>query len=157
VSRVLGFWPAGFLTFALDFAKGALPIYLLVAGAIPLEQPFSVVKIWATAFLIVAGHCYSPWLRFKGGKGVATGFGVMLALAPLPALCGALGFAVAFAATRVGSLSSLSGLICASVACLVFGELGAYLWIAAAIVMLILIRHEGNLDALLESRENTFG
>jgi glycerol-3-phosphate acyltransferase PlsY len=156
VSRVLGFWPAGFLTLLLDFAKGAAPVYLMMSGALAPDRPFSVIEVWIAALLAVVGHCYSPWLRFKGGKGVATGFGVLVALAPLSAACGVIGFGVAFAMTRIGSLSSLTGLACATIACLVAGGYGPHLWLGAALVLLILIRHEGNLDAILESREKTF-
>jgi glycerol-3-phosphate acyltransferase PlsY len=165
VTRVLGFWPAGFLTLILDLLKGALPALVLEstgmatflgerlgAGTIELG-PFT---IWAAAFFTVLGHCYSPWLRFKGGKGVATGFGVMLVLSPWAAVGGALAFGLTFASTRTGSLASLTGLLLAAVVQLVFFTAGTFLWMGAALILVVLVRHGDNLDALLENRENSF-
>ena len=102
VSRVLGFWPAGALTFALDLLKGILPVLALLPmgsqiwlGTFGLpETDFSATAIWSAGLFAVLGHCYSPWLHFKGGKGVATGFGVLVVLSPLAGLAGILAFLV---------------------------------------------------------------
>ena len=164
VSRVLGFWPAGALTFALDLLKGALPVLAVLPegsrlwmGAFGLpETELSEAVRWAVGLFAVLGHCYSPWLHFKGGKGVATGFGAVLVLSPLSGLAGLVAFGVTFLSTRIGSLSSLSGLIVASVCHLVFEPIGAHLWAGALLVFVILIRHEVNIDALLDHRESAF-
>lgn len=164
VSRVLGFWPAGALTFALDLVKGAVPILLLRpagtelwAGALDVSVPeLSPLAVWSVGLAAVLGHCYSPWLRFRGGKGVATGLGAILVLSPWAGLVGLAGFALAFMARRIGSLSSLAGLAAASVAHLVLYPAEAHLWAGAGMVFVILLRHESNLDALLENREKAF-
>lgn len=165
VSRILGFWPWGLLTFVLDLIKGALPVFLLgsgraqwlVANLLYEGAHWEVTRMdeWAVALACVLGHCFSPWLRFKGGKGVATGFGAILVLSPLTALVGAAAFGLAFAATRTGSLSSLTGILAAAATHLVYEPLGPHLWIGAALILVILIRHETNLDALLQNREKT--
>ncbi|MGZ3689647.1 MAG: glycerol-3-phosphate acyltransferase, partial [Bdellovibrionota bacterium] len=93
---------------------------------------------------------------FRGGKGVATGFGAVLMLSPLPALIGIAGFAFAFLARRISSLASITGLLLASAAQLIFRPMGAHLWFGAAMIAVILFRHEDNLDALLENREKSF-
>lgn len=164
VSRIYGFWPAGFLVFLFDFLKGVLAVFLMQeTGARLWAEPwtggtaaFPETVVWTAGFLAVLGHCFSPWLRFYGGKGVATGFGVALMLAPGSALIGLLAFVLVFFSQRIGSLASLSGLMLAAVSYVVWNEAGAHLWAGAAIVFLIVIRHESNIDALLEDRERSF-
>ena len=164
VSRVAGFFPAGLLTFLLDLAKGALPVSLLghAASADLLQHwlgtsvEIGTVFVWATGFFAVLGHCYSPWIHFKGGKGVATGFGVFTALSPLSALVGGITYGLVFWDKRIGSLGSLAGLTAASIAYLVIKPTGPELFVGAAMVFLIFLRHESNIDALLENREKNF-
>jgi glycerol-3-phosphate acyltransferase PlsY len=171
VSRVLGFWPAGALTFLLDVVKGSLPVLLLSLPGIQsawtswwdgMGHPGMEITdnvIWFTGFCAVLGHCFSPWVRFKGGKGVATGFGVILILTPFAALGGILGFGFTFLKTKLGSLASIVGLSTAAIVHLVLRDHGPYkphLWIGAGLLFLILVRHESNIDSLLEGRERSF-
>jgi glycerol-3-phosphate acyltransferase PlsY len=167
VSRVVGFWPAGFLTLVLDMFKGALPVALVAYTGIPealgslLQRPDAASQVtplltWSVGLFAVLGHCFSPWLHFKGGKGVATGFGVMLMLSPIAALAGVIGFICAFMLTRVGSMGSLTGITFASAAYLVMNPPAGHVVAGALLIFVILIRHEGNLDALLEDRERKF-
>jgi glycerol-3-phosphate acyltransferase PlsY len=171
ISRVMGFWPWGAATFALDLLKGAVPVLALEAGLFAAiaasltgaaaggsaPEAVSAVAAWAVGLCAVLGHCYTPWLGFRGGKGVATGLGALAVLSPWASLAGLVAFGLVFAATRVGSISSLSGILGVSVTHLVIAPTGAYLWFGAALVLVILVRHEGNLDALLENREKKFG
>lgn len=164
VSRVLGFWPAGFLTFVLDAAKGSVPILL----ASPIGSRFwmewvgdsghllSERSLWSVGLLAVLGHCFSPWLKFKGGKGVATGLGAIAILSPWSAVAGLLGFVLTFVSTKTGSIASLGGLTIAAVTHLVMNPVGPHLWAGAAMVGVILVRHEANLTALLEGKEARF-
>jgi glycerol-3-phosphate acyltransferase PlsY len=164
VSRVVGFWPAGAITFALDVLKGTLPVFLASPAGVAWIAPMIGLDAthlpeffpWAVGLSAVLGHCFTPWLRFKGGKGVATGFGVIVVLSPWAALAGIVAFSLAFLARRVGSLSSLVGLSVAAVAELVFEPLGPHLLLGAAIIVLIVYRHESNIDALLAGSENRF-
>ncbi len=167
VTRVIGFWPAGFLTFALDLLKGVLSILLASpSGSHFLSMvlsgfqeshdfQFSLFAIWMAGLFSILGHCYSPWLHFKGGKGVATGLGVILVLSPISAMVGVITFALTFYYKRIASLSSISGLILAAVTYLILNPVGVHLCVGAAIVLVILIRHEANIDALLENREKS--
>ncbi len=168
VSRVIGFWPAGFLTLFLDIVKGSAPVALIAYTGLAeslgslMQVPESAAQvtpllIWSVGLFCVLGHCFSPWLHFKGGKGVATGVGVILVLSPLSALAGVIGFVCAFMLTQVGAMGSLTGLIFAAAAYLVMNPVGAQAWAGAAMLFVILIRHEGNLDRMLENRENKFG
>ena len=163
VSRVLGFWPAGAATFFLDFLKGVLPVLVLMIPGFrgwwsdSLHGPeITQSFVWATALFSVLGHCYSPWLRFNGGKGVATAFGAILVLSPVAAGVAIAAFGLTFYGTRIGSLSSITGVLVAVIAHLVFEPAGLHLWFGAALVFVILIRHQSNLDALLEDKENRF-
>lgn len=168
VARVVGFWPAGVLTFALDFGKGALAVFLATpAGAQLLfnllggssdagQEAVHLSASWGAGFAVVLGHCFSPFLNFRGGKGVATAFGVLLLLSPISAGFGLLGFVIAFLYRRIVSLASMAGLGTATVGFLVLNPIGVHLWFGAATALLVLIRHEKNIDALLENREKVF-
>ena len=92
-------------TFALDATKGA--IILLIAMALGAEP----AVLWTIAVLSVLGHCYSIFLGFEGGKGVATGFGVLLVLVPIPSVIAIVAWFIAGKFLKISSLSSLVGLI----------------------------------------------
>ena len=92
----------GAATLLLDALKGVVvTLAAMLLGASP-----SVV--WMVALLSVIGHCFTPFLNFEGGKGVATGFGVLLLLLPIPA---SIAFAVWFTSAKLLKISSLSSLI----------------------------------------------
>jgi glycerol-3-phosphate acyltransferase PlsY len=93
------------ITFALDATKGA--IIVLIAMAIGAEPSV----LWTIAVLSVLGHCFSPFLGFEGGKGVATGFGVLLVLLPIPSLIAIATWLIAGKVLKISSLSSLIGLV----------------------------------------------
>jgi glycerol-3-phosphate acyltransferase PlsY len=97
---------AGVVTLLLDAAKGALAVLL----ARWLAAPDFAINWWvaAAAILAVMGHIFPVWLRFRGGKGVATGVGVFLALAPLAVAGAAVIFILVVWATRYVSLGSIS-------------------------------------------------
>jgi acyl phosphate:glycerol-3-phosphate acyltransferase len=171
VSRVVGFWPAGALTFLLDVLKGAVPVLVMSLPATQrwwtawldsLGHPGVEITenvIWAVGLAAILGHCFSPWVRFKGGKGVATGFGVIVVLTPWAGLAGILAFAFAFLKTRTASLASITGLVTVAIVHLTIHDHHAYgsnLWIGAAMLFLILARHESNLDGLLRGQERAF-
>jgi len=91
-------------TLALDILKGIIVLAIAkFAGA-------SVETLWAVAILSVVGHCYSPYLKFEGGKGVATGMGVYLFLLPVETIIALIVWLVAAKTIKISSLSSLLGL-----------------------------------------------
>jgi len=92
-------------TFILDATKGV--VILLIAMALGAEP----AVLWAIAVLSVLGHCYSIFLGFEGGKGVATGFGVLLVLIPIPSIIAIVAWFIAGKVLKISSLSSLVGLI----------------------------------------------
>jgi glycerol-3-phosphate acyltransferase PlsY len=96
----------GIATVLLDALKGA--IVILVAKFI---FDMSIETLWAIAVFSVLGHCYSLYLNFEGGKGVATGLGVFLVLIPIPTIIGAAIWGFCAKVLKVSSISSLLGLI----------------------------------------------
>lgn len=165
VPPAIGFWSAGVLTFFLDVGKGVLAVFLVTpAGCQMLNATFPVQALglinessltmwWVTGLIAVLGHCFSPALNFKGGKGVATGLGVLLVLSPVSALFGILGFAITFLYRQIVPLASIAGLLLASVAYVVLNPVGVHLWVGGAIILLILMRHEADIDLLLAHEE----
>ncbi|HEX8160277.1 MAG TPA: glycerol-3-phosphate 1-O-acyltransferase PlsY [Pyrinomonadaceae bacterium] len=105
VTRRAGKW-AGVATLALDALKGAVA----VLAARRLLAPDSGADWWvaASALAVVAGHVFPVWLRLRGGKGVATGLGAFLCLAPLAVACAACVFVLVVVATRYVSLGSIT-------------------------------------------------
>jgi len=137
-----------------DMLKGALPV--AVAQALGLA-PLAVIAVGAAAML---GHTRSIFLGFRGGKAVATGGGVLLALAPLIALTGLVCWGIVFGATRIAAVASLSAaMACAIVAGVMF-LLGAlplasalFVWVAAVVIVAL---HRANIRRLRSGTENRF-
>ena len=151
VGRILGKeW--GYLIFALDALKGWLAVWL--AG-----EFLQAGDNWTvgTGMAAVAGHVFSPWLNFKGGKGVATSAGVLLGLAPAALFWTAAVWAVSFGVKRIVSVSSL--LAAAAFPFLVMWlepgrpVLSVAAWALAALVW---YRHRDNLQRLAQGKENGF-
>jgi glycerol-3-phosphate acyltransferase PlsY len=155
VARVVG--PlAGILTLLLDTAKGAAAV--LLAARFTHE---SAVWMMLAALAALVGHCFPVWLKFKGGKGVATALGVFLALCPLAALTALLLFALVVACWRYVSLGSISAAAAmpllmyflwaphhAPPLIIVFGSLAASL--------LVFYKHGANIQRLVQGEEPKF-
>ncbi len=149
--RVLGL-KAAVLTFLGDALKGALPV--LVAGFwLPLQGAWLEGAVAVVGGAAVLGHVFPLYLKFKGGKGVATAFGVVAALAPWAAFNLALVYGLALAQTRIFSLSAL---ICAwllPLAMGLFSDSKAYLLLAGFLSGLVLVCHRDNLERLFKGEE----
>ncbi|RME22945.1 MAG: glycerol-3-phosphate 1-O-acyltransferase [Deltaproteobacteria bacterium] len=135
----------GLLTLGVDLLKGLVPV--LVATTL-LPSPLYAGLVGLAAF---AGHCWSPFLDMRGGKGVATGAGVMLALAPGPALLAGLTWMLVVGATRRSSLGALVAVAVLPLLCLVLAP-GAT-WEALALGLGITWRHRDNLARLRAGTE----
>ncbi|HEY7851787.1 MAG TPA: glycerol-3-phosphate 1-O-acyltransferase PlsY [Caulobacteraceae bacterium] len=136
------------ITLVADAAKGAVAV--LIAAALTSTAGAAVAG--GAAFL---GHLFPVWLRFRGGKGVATALGILLAAAwPLAMACGAiwLGVAIAF------RYSSLAALAAAALAPLVVILMGGWasplLWLTLFMATLIFVRHRENIARLIEGKES---
>ena len=140
----------GAATLFLDAIKGV--VVILVAKM--LAAPEGV--LWTIAVLAVVGHCFSPFLAFEGGKGVATGFGVLLVMMPIPALIAIATWLGAAKGLKISSLSSLIGLVAFIIASYVMypevpGIIShAPIWIIAFIIF---YKHVPNLVRLFKKEE----
>jgi acyl phosphate:glycerol-3-phosphate acyltransferase len=139
---------AAVATLLFDALKGFVPVLLAARVAQGSE--------WLAAGCAVAavmGHCFPVWLRFAGGKGVATGLGVSLALAPWAALAGGVAWLVLYKALRISSVGSLCGV---TVALFVAGFTAPRTSLAglAVVAVIILARHAPNIRRLLQQRES---
>jgi len=140
----------GAATLFLDAIKGMLIILL----AMMLDAPEST--LWTIAVLAVIGHCFSVFLGFEGGKGVATGFGVLLVLVPIPSLIAIAVWLVASKGLKISSLSSLIGLVALLIASyVIYPEIPgigshAPIWIIA---MIIFYKHTPNIIRLINKEE----
>lgn len=147
----------------LDALKGGLPAVLLprlwTADDVTLNQLTAVAGLGA-----VLGHMYSCWLGFRGGKGVATSIGVLLAVSPWGALTTFATFVVVFAVTRFVSLGSVLGAAAFAIHQMIAlqpSPLGAESWPVGAFSLvvpaLVIWKHRSNLHRLLNGQEPRFG
>jgi glycerol-3-phosphate acyltransferase PlsY len=148
-------WAAG-LTLLGDAAKG----WLAVWGATCLNAPVSVQALVALAVFL--GHLYPIFLRFKGGKGVATAFGVMLAVQPLLALAAALTWLFVVKVFKYSSLAALVSAVCAPLFYVladqrVWMTQAQLAWVLAVIALFLLYRHRTNIGRLLKGTEPRVG
>lgn len=134
-----------------DVAKGVVPV--LVARAL-VEGPAVPAAAAAAAFL---GHLYPVFFGFKGGKGVATAFGALLALAWPVALAVAATWLVVAKVTRISSLSALTGAVLAPLYTWWLAPEPAYIAVTAAISLLLIWRHRGNIRNLIQGTEGRIG
>ena len=151
----------GAATFFLDVLKGSAAVWLgaILAPHLALLAPARSIEAVA-ALMAVIGHMFPAWLGFKGGKGVATGFGVFVVAAPAAALAALAVFAILFALSRYVSLSSIAGTACFPVFAwfLVSGNRPAFFIAVQAVVsLLIILKHHQNIRRLLNGTENRFG
>jgi glycerol-3-phosphate acyltransferase PlsY len=149
--RALGL-KAAILAFLGDALKGTLPVLLAAFWLTPLG-PWREGAVAVVGGAAVLGHVFPLYLKFKGGKGVATSFGVVAAVAPWAAVNLALVYVLALAQTRIFSLSAL---ICAwllPVAMGLFSDSKAFLLLAGFLSGLVLLCHRENLERLFKGEE----
>ena len=153
VSRLLG-KKLGILTLASDLLKGLLP--MLIAAQILGNQPDAYLWTMLTGTAAFVGHCWPIYLKFKGGKGVATALGIFLYLAPLQTLIAI----VLFAATvRLGgyvSLGSMSAALSLPVMIWLSNGPTDLLLITGMIALLIVLKHQENIRRLLKGEEKSW-
>lgn len=156
VTRVAGLLP-GILTLLFDAAKGAFAV--LLAARVTNHDATSMML---AAIVALVGHCYPIWLRFKGGKGVATGLGVFTALCPFAGLSALAVFIIVVVSWRFASLGSVAAAASmplfvylfwapghAPPLVIIFGTLFA--------TTLVIYKHDANLQRLMEGTEPRFG
>ena len=168
VKRVLGKGP-GNLVFALDALKGfvgaGLPHLLLRVGETPAAADIHFTVCVAGFVGTLLGHCFSCFLRFKGGKGVASTIGGLLVLLPVPIVIGAATWGLVFLLSRYVSLASIALGVSLPLSCwllpLAFptAKLGLgqpQFWFSAAIAAFNVWTHRSNIGRLLAGTESRF-
>lgn len=146
VFRVLG-KKAGIIVLVCDMLKGFVPALL----AVWLFDP------WATIFIAAApevGHMFSIFLRGSGGKGVATGGGILLALAPAIFLIATLAWVAVFLTTRYVSVASLTAAVIVPLLAFIMNEPTPYKIAALLVAVIVFWAHRGNITRLLNHTEN---
>lgn len=143
--------PLALVAMTLDGLKGALAV--IVAERVT-SSPTAPV---AAALASVVGHIYPVWLRFKGGKGVATAAGAFTLLAPAALVVALTVFAIVVAATRVISVGSISAALTLAIMTVVTQSPGMVIAGAFAAAAIIVYRHRGNLARLAAGTERRIG
>jgi glycerol-3-phosphate acyltransferase PlsY len=133
-------------TLALDVIKGIVVLVLGSLAGVPEET------MWAIAVFAVVGHCFSLFLLGEGGKGVATGLGVLLYMVPLAALVGLVVWAFSAKVLKISSLSSLLGLFAVVLASFFFYSDISHTPIVF-IALLVLYKHGDNIMRLISGQE----
>jgi glycerol-3-phosphate acyltransferase PlsY len=150
----------GVATLLLDALKGALPVWLLPGTLIGLAFPGN--SEWcrvAIGVAAVCGHVWSVFARFRGGKGVATTAGVLLAIAPAAFAVFAAVFVVTVAITRYISLGSVLGAVAFAVTLAARAPAGwksPTVWLGVLLSLLVVVRHRDNLRRLVRGEERRF-
>jgi glycerol-3-phosphate acyltransferase PlsY len=157
VLRAAGRWPA-LLVLLLDIGKGIVPVRVARALGAPAEI------VAAAALAVILGHVFPVFFGFRGGKGVATGFGALLSLFPLPGVAALVIFLVLVFGTRYVSLGSIAAAAALPFFAWLFGRAGwtpaatsGALAIACAAAGVVLLRHAGNFRRLLAGSERRLG
>ena len=153
--RTAGRLPA-FLTLGGDIAKGYLAVAAGAAlGASSLGANTGVIA--ASAVAAVIGNCWSVFLGFRGGKGVATGLGALLRIVPLAVIPAALVWLVVTLSFRYVSLGSVLAASCVPLGALILGTPAPFVIAAFAVGAIIVARHHANITRLLAGHEPKLG
>ncbi|MFZ4508641.1 MAG: glycerol-3-phosphate 1-O-acyltransferase PlsY [Fimbriimonas sp.] len=157
VLRVLGpVW--GVSVFLLDMLKGAVPAILASQAVHEKVGPIDIQMLWLLAGLCaVLGHCFSPFLKFKGGKGIATAFGMVIGAAPWVAFPAFSLFLVVLFATRYMSIASIVGVSSSVILGAVLpNESRQILIVYVPLTIFIVARHGENLKRVRAGTERKF-
>jgi len=148
VFRVIG-KNAGIVTFIADTLKGFVAVYF----AAFIDNSFPYYSLIASASVML-GHVFSVFLRFSGGKGIATGFGVFIALIPLSSLIVFIVFILVFMFSGYVSLGSICAAISLPITSYFFGCNAWYVAFSCVSALLVIYMHRANIKRLREGSEN---
>lgn len=151
--RILG-WKYAIPVALIDVAKGAIPVLLFARWVGADQLPWVPVALGGAAVL---GHMFSPYVSFKGGKGVATAAGMFLALAPLAVLLAIALWGICLWLTGYVSLSSIIAVLSVPLSVAVGQpDSPSVFWASVALVVLIVFAHRRNIARLIAGTENRF-
>jgi acyl phosphate:glycerol-3-phosphate acyltransferase len=152
--RALGKGP-GLAVLLLDAAKGFLPVYVAPL-LFPDTNHTTMLQITCCLF-VIAGHNWTCWLKFKGGKGVATSSGALLAFLPVPFLCAFGVWVIIFGIWRYVSLASIAAAVAMPIATLFHEKDMTFFIFTAILAAVVIFKHKPNIQRLLAGTENRIG
>ncbi len=164
VMRALGKGP-GLAVLLIDAAKGFLPVLLLPRSLIFMQlgddgshaqNLIRAMQITCCIF-VIAGHNWTCWLKFKGGKGVATSAGALLAFLPVPFLCAFGVWVIVFAIWRYVSLASIVGAVAMPIATVFYEKDTATFVFTVVLAVVVIYKHRPNIQRLLAGTEKRIG
>jgi glycerol-3-phosphate acyltransferase PlsY len=155
--RVLG-WKVALPVVIFDILKGWFPTF-----AFPMWDGVGTAAAasggWAYAYgaAAILGHAFSPYVAFKGGKGVATSSGMLIALAPWGLLAGFLTWLALVFTTRIVSVSSIAAAIVVPIVVAFVYGITPVFWVCVAVAAFVIFAHRSNLKRLARGEEARFG
>ncbi len=145
--RVIG-KKAAIIVLFIDLLKGLLPVLLAKF------LDFSPENVLLVGVFAVLGHLFSPFLNFRGGKGIATAFGVILGFSPLAALWAVLVFVAVLYFSRMVSLGSICGALTFWIYILITKVMGPLWWISTVLAILLIVSHRKNISRIIQGKES---
>ncbi len=140
---------AAFLTLLFDFSKG-------ICAVLIVRQYFGEDAVHVSAFSALAGHCFPIWLKFRGGKGVATFLGVTLALFFIAGIICCFVWLLVALVKKMSSLASLTSSASAPIAAIFLNQPNAII-LLVLMVGIVFFRHRQNIDRIIKGVEPKFG
>ena len=141
--------PLGILTFICDALKGFVPVFFVT-----LINPSSYLIVLLVALVTILGHIYTIFLNFKGGKGVATGCGIFLAINPIATLICLAVFAIILALSKYVALASIFATITLPISLFLLDATKEVLIFSIFIAGIVIFRHMSNIKRILNGTEN---
>jgi acyl phosphate:glycerol-3-phosphate acyltransferase len=153
VFRVLG-KTAGVTVLLIDALKGFVPAKFLLIGATPQNAEYHAM---VAGFFAIIGHNYTCWLRFKGGKGIATSAGVLVALVPAALGITFAAWLLVFGVSKYVSLASIAAAVVLPFAVWGTGQSMVMITLTTVLSALAIYKHRSNIQRLQAGTENRFG
>ncbi|MDI1471999.1 MAG: glycerol-3-phosphate 1-O-acyltransferase PlsY [Thermodesulfovibrio sp.] len=152
VMRIIGRKEA-LITLILDILKGFVPV--LIVKISPYSE--NLILIGVVGLLAILGHCFTPFLKFKGGKGVATSLGVLLASMPLVGFITVLIWIVTVKISKISSLGALLSFALLPLNVIILGYPKEFLIFTWLFTIIIYLRHISNIKRLIKGTEPKIG
>ena len=155
----------GYFCFFLDFLKGFIPVLCVntfVPGLFNIPSNLRGIIVILVVLITIIGHIYPVYLKFKGGKGIATGTGALVAIAPPAIICGLIFWYIVLKISGYVSLASILAAVVVAVLTILFSAINFYpvpVSLQCFVVFLALFavfKHSSNIKRLLNGTENRF-
>lgn len=149
--RVMG-KKAGIIVLIIDLLKGLIPV--VISRKLGFSQEITLLM----GIFAILGHLYSPFIGFKGGKGIATGLGVILGFSPIAALIAVITFVITLFSSKYVSLGSIFGVLAFLIYTLFTSpDSPTIQWLACGVAFLLIFSHRENIKRLIAGTENKMG